>query len=325
MWLLFEYTKRDILYILASAIFNSNIQHNTKWIQNGLTVAGGGGAGDRLNQLHFPYGVYVDDDQTIYVADSDNHRIVEWKCGANNGQVVAGGNGIGNKNNQLHNPITVSVDTEKNNLIICDWSNSRIMQWPRRNGTNGQTINSSMDSFGLSTDDNNYLYTSDQGRHEVRRWKMNDTYGTLVAGGNGSGDRLNQLAYPTFIFVDKDHSIYVSDWDNHRVMKWLKGADEGILVAGGHGQGNGLHQLSCPQRVIVDQLGTVYVADSNNHRVMRWYKGAAEGNIIVGGNGVGEKPDQLEYPFGLSFDRQGNLYVVDKDNHRVQRFDIDQS
>jgi sugar lactone lactonase YvrE len=267
--------------------------------------------------------VYVDDDRTIYVADSDNHRIVEWKCGANSGQVVAGGNGKGNKKNQLNLPINVSLDTGKNNLIICDWGNSQIVRWPRQNGTNGQKIISKMGFFGLTTDNNNYLYASDQDRHEVRRWKMNDTSGTLVAGGNGEGNRLNQLAYPTFIFIDEDHSIYVSDWDNHRVMKWMKGADEGIVVAGGQGKGNGLNQLSCPQGVLVDHLGTVYVADSNNHRVMRWYKGATEGNIIVGGNGAGEKPDQLRYPFGLSFDRRGNLYVVDKDNHRLQRFNIE--
>ncbi|CAF4449399.1 unnamed protein product, partial [Adineta steineri] len=37
--------------------------------------------------------IYVDDDdQTIYIADYDNHRIVEWIHGAEYGQVVAGGN-----------------------------------------------------------------------------------------------------------------------------------------------------------------------------------------------------------------------------------------
>ncbi len=34
--------------------------------------------------------MFIDDDQTIYVADLGNHRIVEWKSDATNGQVVAG-------------------------------------------------------------------------------------------------------------------------------------------------------------------------------------------------------------------------------------------
>ena len=40
-------------------------------------MAGGNGKGNRINQLFEPWGLYVDDDQTIYVADRLNHRIVE--------------------------------------------------------------------------------------------------------------------------------------------------------------------------------------------------------------------------------------------------------
>ncbi len=43
--------------------------------------------------------------------------------------------------------------------------------------------------------------------------------GTIVAGGNGPGHNLNQLYYPSYIFVDEDHSVNVSDSYNHRVMK----------------------------------------------------------------------------------------------------------
>ncbi len=38
-------------------------------------VAGGNGQGDGLNKLSNPWDVYTDDD-TIYVADCSNHRIV---------------------------------------------------------------------------------------------------------------------------------------------------------------------------------------------------------------------------------------------------------
>ncbi|CAF4625739.1 unnamed protein product, partial [Rotaria socialis] len=93
--------------------------------------------------------------------------------------------------------------------------------------------------------------------------------GTLVAGGNGEGDGLNQLNFPTYLFVDRDHSVYVSDNENHRVMKWNKGAKEGIVVAGGQGKGTALTRLYSPNGIFVDTLGTLYVADTNNHRVMR--------------------------------------------------------
>ncbi|CAF3393172.1 unnamed protein product, partial [Rotaria sp. Silwood2] len=272
-----------------------------------------------------PWGLYVDDDQTVYVADRLNHRIVEWKWGATSGQVVAGGNGQGSGAHQLYNPYDVIVDKERDSLIICDYSNDRVVRWPRRNGTSGETIISNIDCVGLTMDENGSLYVTDYGEDEVRRYRRGESQGTVVAGGNGSGNRLDQLSSPQYVFVDRDHSVYVSDGENDRVMKWVEGAKQGIVVAGGQGEGNGLTQLNCPEGVVVDQLGTVYVADRWNDLIMRWPKGATQGSVIVGGNGRGEQSNELDQPFGLSFDRHGNLYVVDYGNHRVQEFNIDSS
>ncbi|CAF1287431.1 unnamed protein product [Rotaria sp. Silwood1] len=300
-----------------------DIRPNAKWAQSGITVAGGNGQGSETNQLKWPYGLYVDDDQTIYVADWLNHRIAEWKSGATNGKVVAGGNGQGHEAHQLHGPRDVIIDKESDSLIISDWGNNRVVRWPRRNGTRGETIISNISCFGLTMDDNGFLYVVDWKQHEVRRYKIGDTKGTVVAGGNGKGNRLDQLSEPRYVFVDQDHSVYVSDYGNHRVMKREQGAKQGIVVAGGQGKGNSLTQLNSPQEVVVDQLGTVYVADFGNHRIMRWPKGATQGSVIVGENGQGAQSNQLDGPIGLSFDRHGNLYVVDWGNNRVQKFNME--
>ncbi|CAF5169645.1 unnamed protein product, partial [Rotaria magnacalcarata] len=80
-----------------------NIPANAKWSQNGVTVAGGNGRGGATNQLNLPFGLFVDDDQTVVIADSWNNRIIQWKNGdTTNGQVVAGGNGEGNGVHQLN-------------------------------------------------------------------------------------------------------------------------------------------------------------------------------------------------------------------------------
>ncbi|CAF1396320.1 unnamed protein product [Adineta steineri] len=298
----------------------NHININTKWKQYGITTAGINGRGDQLNQLCLPHGIHVDDDhQTIYIADYSNRRIVEWKCGAKNGQVVAGGNG----GDQLNGPTDVIVDKKNDSLIICDYGSGQVVRWPRQNGKNGETIISYIYCRGLTMDKNGDLYVSDYMKNEVRRWKQGDREGTIVAGGNGQGNHLNQLNFPTYIFVDEDLSIYVSDTNNHRVMKWMKGAKKGIVVAGGKGQGNSLTQLFNPLGVNVDHFGNVYVADSGNYRVVRWCEGSNAGSIVVGGNGRGEQSNQLIYPTGLSFDVQGNLYVADWNKHRIQKFDID--
>ncbi|KAF9756182.1 E3 ubiquitin-protein ligase TRIM71, partial [Nosema granulosis] len=304
-----------------------NIPLNARWTQKGVTVAGGHGDGSASNQLNSPFGLHVDEDQTVFIADYGNHRIVEWKRGDTSGRVVAGGNEEGSGTDQLNGPIDVIVDKETDILVICELVNRRVMQWSRQSGTtSGEIIIDDIDCVGLILDDERFLYVSDYVKHEVRRYRMGEkTKGIVVAGGNGKGDRLNQLSSPRHVFVDREYSVYVSDKDNHRVMKWMKGATEGFVVAGGRGEGDKLTQLSYPQGVCVTSLGTVYVADKGNNRVMRWHQGASQGTVVVGGNGRGKEANQLSFPQGLSFDRQGNLYVVDTGNARVQRFSIETS
>ncbi|CAF5188702.1 unnamed protein product [Rotaria magnacalcarata] len=299
------------------------IPADAKWAQNGVTVAGGHGEGGATNQLFYPWGLFVDDDQTVVVADSQNHRIVQWKNGnTTNGQVVAGGNGAGNRLNQLNQPTYALIDKETDSLIICD--DKRVVRWSRRSGTTqGEILIDNIGCYGLAMDEQRYLYVSDTGKDEVRRYKLGDNIGTLVAGGNGAGVGLNQLNYPTFLFVDREQNVYVSEWRNQRVTKWKKGAKEGIVVAGGHGVGSALTQVSYPFGLFADTLGTVYIVDEMNHRVTRWTQGATQGTVIVGGSAYGAGANQLSSPIGLSVDRHGNLYVADCRNDRIQRFSIE--
>jgi sugar lactone lactonase YvrE len=300
-------------------IILSPISINSKWRQHGVTVVGGNRQGNQLNQINCSHGMFIDDDQTIYVADTFNHRTVEWKKNAISGRLVVGRNGQGNRNDQLSLPKKVIVDKQNDSLIICDRDNRRVVRWPRQNGQSGEIIISNINCWDLMIDNGGYLYVSDDEKHEVRRWKIGDVNGTLVAGGTGKGNRSDQFNRPLYIFIDEDHSIYVSDWGNHRVMKWLKGTKEGIVVAGGQGHGNSGKQLYFPLGIIVDQLGSVYVADAGNDRVMRWLKGATEGVILIGGNGKGSQSNQFNDTYDLSFDRENNLYVLDYWNHRVQK------
>ncbi|CAF3832470.1 unnamed protein product [Rotaria magnacalcarata] len=293
--------------------FIPNIPSNTRWENNGIIVAGGNGSGDAENQLEYPYDVYVDDDQTLYISDYGNNRIMEWKADSKSGQVVAGGHGRGTQECQLNTPRGVILDKEMDALIICDAGNGRVTRWSRQNRTSGETIINNVNCWGLMMDNQRFLYVTDQ--VAVRRYGTEEKNGIVVAGENSGGDGLNQLDRPDLIFVDRDYSVYVSEYYNHRVMKWAKGAKEGIIVAGGRGEGNALTQLSNPTGVFVDQLETVYVVDFGNNRVMRWCKGATEGSIIIGGK-------HLCGPRGLSFDHYGNMYVVDCCNYRVLRFSI---
>ncbi|CAF1587682.1 unnamed protein product, partial [Didymodactylos carnosus] len=185
-----------------------NISPNARWIQNGVTVAGGNGNGSASNQLFSPCGLYVYDDQTILIVDCMNHRIVEWKSGAKSAQVVvAGGNGQGNRPDQLNGPTDVTVDKETDTLIICDRGNRRVMRWSRQNRISGETIIDNIACNTLTMDDQRFLYVSDVEKDEVRRYRMGETNGIVVVGSNEKGDGLNQLNWPTCLFADREQSV----------------------------------------------------------------------------------------------------------------------
>ena len=300
-----------------------NLPKNAKWSVDGKTVAGGNRYGNADNQLNYPWGLDIDDDnQSIVIADCDNHRIVEWKMDPSNGKVIAGGRGPEDRLDQLKFPTDVRIDKETNSLFIADRGNRRVVRWSRCEGTTqGKVIVDNIACYGLAIDHQRYLYVSDTEENEVRRYTIGDMNGIVVAGGNERGNQLNQLNWPTYLFVDEEQALYVSDHNNHRVVKWNKDANQGIVVAGGQEERSALTQLFYPQELFVDTSGTIYGAEGGNDRVMRWPKGAQQGSVIVGGNG-GNAANQLNEPKALSFDRHGNLYVVDEFNDRVQSFYI---
>ena len=118
-------------FLLCSFSFHLD----TKWKQEGITVAGGNGQGNQLNQLDRPHAIFIDNNQTIYIADVYNHRIVEWQFNATNGNIVGGGNQI----NQLKYPRCVLKDRE-NNLIIADCQNRRVIRWSFENNTTNEEV-----------------------------------------------------------------------------------------------------------------------------------------------------------------------------------------
>ncbi|UJR07423.1 hypothetical protein I4U23_011709 [Adineta vaga] len=146
--------------------------------KEGTSVAGGNGEGSQLNPLCRPQGIFVDKDQSLYVSDCLNHRVMKWRKDAREGVVVAGGNGEGNNLNQLNQPVGLFVD-EWNQIYVADWKNHRIMRWCEGDeegsiavGGNGRGSESNQLNrpIGLSFDFEGNLYVSDCVNHRIVRF-----------------------------------------------------------------------------------------------------------------------------------------------------------
>lgn len=260
----------------------------------------------------------------MFIADMWNHRIIQWKLNDTEGKVVAGNGSEGNQSNQLNSPSDVVIHKETYSLIICDRDNKRVVRWSRlANTAEGETLLNNIACYGVAVDHQGNFYVSDTENHAVRRYRIGDRTGKLVAGGHGNGSSNSQLNNATHIFVDRNQTLYISDSGNHRVMKWIKDAEHGTIVA--EANNCGIFQIApfYPRGLFVDAMDTLYVVDQSNHRVLRWPKDAKQGFVIVDSNQVICNPNLLDSPIGLSLDLNDNLYVVDAMHDRVQYFSVE--
>ncbi|CAF1464517.1 unnamed protein product [Adineta steineri] len=146
----------------------------------GIVVAGGNRKGNKLNQLNTPTFIFVDDDQSVYVSDHHNHRVMKWRNDAKQGRIVAGGNGNGENLNQLSRSRGVIVD-DLDQIYVADCENHRIMRWCEGKqkgeiivGGNGRgnRSNQLLHPSGLSLDDEGNLYVADSLNHRIQKFEI---------------------------------------------------------------------------------------------------------------------------------------------------------
>jgi hypothetical protein len=90
-----------------------------------IVAAGTGSQGSAFNELNQPWGIFVDVNFDLYVADSLNHRIQLFQSGESSGITLAG-EGSPNPTINLNCPTGIVLDAEKY-LFIVDSGNHRIV------------------------------------------------------------------------------------------------------------------------------------------------------------------------------------------------------
>ncbi len=300
----------------------------------GVTVAGGGRAGNGATQLNSPTGMYIDHDGAIYVADLGNNRIQKFPPNSTTGTAgttVAGGNGAGSGATQLDNPADVYVDGS-GAIYVADKRNHRIQKFPPNStgSTAGTTVAGGTGSGsganqlnrpnGVFVDGSGAIYVSDYINSRIQKFSPNSTAGT-------SGTTVvDQIRLPGTIYMDGSGAIYVADTGNDRIKKFPANSTAGTtgtIVAGGNGNGSGPNQLDSPFAVYLDSRGAIYVADQGNSRVQQFppnSTGATAGTTVAGKGGGGGGAAQFVFPQGLHVDGSGSVYVADQGNNRIQKW-----
>ncbi|CAF4061871.1 unnamed protein product [Adineta steineri] len=304
--------------------------------QIGVLVGGygNGTAGNSLNALYYPIGLYVNINETIYVGDLMNGRVIRLHQGSLVGSIVAGSGTPGATNTQLGAASGVYVDAS-HNIYASDSLYNRVMLWSKNatsgslvagtSSVSGNTASTLSGPSGIVVDSLGNLYVSDYYNHRVMKWAPNASNGSYAAGNGTAGNSPQQLNLPIGIYLDEFNSyLYVADSNNHRIQRFRLGISmNGTTVAGGNGQGSASNQLDTPYGMYVsNKTGALYIADYNNHRVQQWNLGATYGKTLAGVAGnSGTSLMLLNNPSNTFLNHNETyLYVNDMSNNRVLRF-----
>lgn len=250
--------------------------------------------------LAAPYGVAIDSNGNVYIADTRNSVI--RKIDASGIITTVAGNG------------TYGYT-----------------------GDGGQATSATLSyPYNIAVDKNGNLYIADRANYVIRMVTPAGIIST-VAGNNSSGYSGDggaatsaQLGDPAGVAVDGSGNLYIADSTNQVVRKMNSAgiistfAGSGISGYTGDGGPATSAELSSPYGLGVDNKGDVFITD--NSAVIREVNLSGAISTVAGNGQYGYTGDgglaiaaELDGPSGVAIDASGNLYISDTYNEVIRK------
>ena len=286
------------------------------------------------NTLYEPVGLYVTSSGALYVADSQNNRVLRFdnaesaSDGADADGVLGQADFTSNDPNRrqsvaassLRQPKDVYVDAS-GNLWVADFLNHRVLRYD----------NVAAKADGADADG---VLGQESFTTNLRIWKD----------GNTDAD---SFVYPSGVYVDGSGVLWIADAGNSRILRFDSGASkaDGSDADGVLGQSDftswkthqggspGAATLQWPEGGIVgDNNGRLYVSDRWGDRVL-WYHNAAskadgaDADGVIGQSSFTSQhgavdDDSFNSVTDVFVDTSTDyIWVVDNSHHRILRFD----
>lgn len=282
----------------------------------------GGSATATTALLNTPYGVAVDSNFNIYIADTFDQRI---RLVTKSTGIISAYAGSGT----ICNPSYANCGDG-----LSPTASTALLHIPK----------------GMMLDSTGDLYIADAGDHRIRFVNAADTTISTVAGfvctmscttnegfsGDGGAATSAELNFPQSVFVDST-GLTIADTGNQRIRVVSSGNIN--TVAGGdtnsnpnNGGDNGtatLATLAKPLTVALEpSTGNYLIVDQGHNRIRRFTVSTGKITNVAGNGDIGGFPYNgdggpatlatLDTPFGVAEDSQGNIYIADSYNGVVR-------
>jgi predicted membrane-bound mannosyltransferase/DNA-binding beta-propeller fold protein YncE len=278
-----------------------------------------------------PRDIALSPDDTLYVADSRNHRILHLDQGGNllqawgefgasdyNANVMA-------EPGAFNEPWGIAVGPD-GNVYVADTWNNRIQKFT----SDGEFITmwgqfgaaESEVHFwgprGIAVDNQGRVFVTDTGNKRV---VIFDSNGTPLTSFGGAGMGVGQFDEPVGIEVDDLGRVYVADTWNKRIQVLIPEGDTLTYPAHTTWDINGWYGDSLDNKpfLAIDDQYNVYVADPQMGRVLVF---DVQGNFLQAFGAYGSGPAEIGITSGLAASTQGDIWVVDGGNNRLMHFTL---
>ncbi len=278
-----------------------------------------------------PLGIAVADNDRVYVAEENSHRISIF---TKDGQFIStiGQQGRDETVGALFTrPNSVAVGNDGSLFVVDTW-NYRIQQltiggevikrWGQAGEFGINAPQSPLDAFwgprDVDIDEQNLAYVADTGNKRIRVYDISGPIAVHVRdiGTGGSGD--GQIDEPSSIVVGADGRVYVADYWNRRISVFNR---DGAFVVTFPVRGWYAEQGNRPYLALDEARQMLYVTDPDAGRVLVYNTdGECLGSF---GQLAGEvyNNGQFRLVGGIDVDDEGYVYITDPSIGRVLKFE----
>ncbi|MBN2550066.1 MAG: TIGR03663 family protein [Anaerolineales bacterium] len=286
-----------------------------------------GAPGAQPGQFQRPRDLAVAPDGTLYIADTENHRIQHVTMDGTVLQVwgefgdVAAGEAAAGTFNQ---PWGIAIGSD-GSVYVADTWNHRIQKFSQTGeflklwGYFGQAEQPAAfwGPRDVAVDSAGRVYVTDTGNKRV---VIFDSEGNYIDQFGSVGFEAGEFDEPVGLAVDGSGQIYVADTWNQRIQV-ISAGEDGVYrqikswdVTAWFGQ-----SLDNKPYLVVDGRGNVFITDPEGYRVL-WFSDV--GVPVYFWGDYGTELDKFGMPGSIAVDPQGGVWVTDVNNGRIMHFTL---